>query len=331
MQKDWSALRVTLLLYVIIAIFPFSFYFIHSSFDTLKKDGDVVQSLAYVDSGIQRYAIVYLTQHAQDQTVEKSVDRALVRFKDWMTDERIGQLLESMASFRDSFAAAETCWGDMKQSVNDNAAPEKIEFQSRMCLDAVRSVMLTADKVVQLQKSSMTNMLYIELASLMILIVLVIYSVRVYIHLQERKHAIHDRETGLFNQNYFEAELGKSCADSKRKKRHLSVLFVKMNNLASIQDAKQRAYLLKMLGGVVNASVRESDTAARYSHNVFALLLRETDESGADVLAQRLREAFAKQKAVQNEGLTIETVVFERKAMECQPYAAHLRQYAEAS
>ena len=39
MQKDWSALRVTLLLYVIIAIFPFSFYFIHSSFDTLKKDG----------------------------------------------------------------------------------------------------------------------------------------------------------------------------------------------------------------------------------------------------------------------------------------------------
>jgi len=330
MRKDWSALKVTLLLYAIIAIFPFSFYFIHSSFGSMNSNSKALSLLAKAESSVQRYAVVYMTRQYADKTLEASVDKSLAGFEHWIEDGLVGNFMESRSSFQESYASVDTFWNELKRLSRENATAAAIERQSWMCLDAMRSLSFTAEKIVLMQQKQMANMLYIEFASMMILILLVIYFVRAYIHLQEKKHAIYDSETRLFNKNYFDAELERSCADAQRTSRHLSVLCVKMNHFEKISDSKQQAFLLKVLGGVFIASVRQSDTVARYKQETFLLILRDTDGSGAEQLTKRIREAFKGQKAILEAGLEFETVVFDRKEMECQSFMSHLRQYVEA-
>ncbi len=43
MQKEWSSFRITLLLYLVVFILPFSFYYVYTSFQTMQQDTKIVR------------------------------------------------------------------------------------------------------------------------------------------------------------------------------------------------------------------------------------------------------------------------------------------------
>lgn len=149
------------------------------------------------------------------------------------------------------------------------------------------------EKMVYLKQKKITNIFYISLALTMIFILLIIYLIRVYIHIQMKKHAIHEHETHLLNQKYFLSELHSTFSSSVRHKNALSLLFVSLDHFThATYDKKTRRKIMKELGEIFTSVTRASDIPCRYDENHFAVLLPLTDKEHALVLEDRLTKAL---------------------------------------
>ncbi|WP_161937661.1 GGDEF domain-containing protein [Sulfurovum riftiae] len=141
-----------------------------------------------------------------------------------------------------------------------------------------------------MKQKKIINVFYISLFAAMILALLMIYLVRVYIHKQMKKHAIHDHDTHLFNQKYFLAELHTTVARAKRENSPLSMFFLSVDNFGTY-DAKQQKYLAQKTAHILSTVTRDSDTVCRYDDDHFAVLMPLADQEHAIHLEERMREA----------------------------------------
>jgi diguanylate cyclase (GGDEF)-like protein len=102
-----------------------------------------------------------------------------------------------------------------------------------------------------------------------------------------------DGLTGLYNRWHFEMLSAAEWARFQRYLRPLSVLIIDVDYFKAINDrfghdAGDSA--LKIIANVCNSAKRDSDIAARIGGEEFALLLPETNEAAARIVAQRLCE-----------------------------------------
>jgi diguanylate cyclase (GGDEF)-like protein len=103
-----------------------------------------------------------------------------------------------------------------------------------------------------------------------------------------------DPLTGLFNRRAFEALLDDELERSRRTGRPLSVLVGDLDGLAKVNASEgHRAgdAALQLVARDLQKWKRRVDTAGRLGGEEFALLLPETDEGGAYLVAERLRRA----------------------------------------
>lgn len=101
-----------------------------------------------------------------------------------------------------------------------------------------------------------------------------------------------DHLTGLANKRLFNEELARQIALSKRYHRNLSLVLSDLDHFKSVNDQYGHAFgdeVLKAVAGLIKERVRESDVAARWGGEEFALLLPETELSSANNLAEKLR------------------------------------------
>jgi diguanylate cyclase (GGDEF)-like protein/putative nucleotidyltransferase with HDIG domain len=103
-----------------------------------------------------------------------------------------------------------------------------------------------------------------------------------------------DPLTGLLNRRSFDELLDLEVERARRTGRPLSVLFGDLDNFAYVNeeqghDAADAA--LELVARDLGKWKRRIDRAARIGGDEFALLLPETDEHGAHILAERLRRA----------------------------------------
>ncbi len=109
-----------------------------------------------------------------------------------------------------------------------------------------------------------------------------------------KKLADHDHLTGLYNRHYFDQELKLEKKRHQRQNQPLGLLFLDIDHFKILNDnyGHQAGDLaLQELGRLLQSSLRETDTAARYGGEEFVLLLPDTTEDQATVLAERLRRA----------------------------------------
>jgi diguanylate cyclase (GGDEF)-like protein len=100
-----------------------------------------------------------------------------------------------------------------------------------------------------------------------------------------------DGLTGLYNRRHFETLCVAEWARFQRYLRPLSILIIDVDHFKIVNDrfghdVGDRA--LKMISNVCNAAKRDSDISARIGGEEFALLLPETNEAAARIVAQRL-------------------------------------------
>jgi diguanylate cyclase (GGDEF)-like protein/putative nucleotidyltransferase with HDIG domain len=104
-----------------------------------------------------------------------------------------------------------------------------------------------------------------------------------------------DPRTGLLNGSGFEEVLDRELERAQRAGGSLSVIIVDLDRFKDVNDefghrvADER---LATVGAMLERTKRRIDIVARVSGQEFALLLPETDEHGAYVLADRLRRAI---------------------------------------
>ncbi len=57
MYKEWESFRITLVLYGIIFILPFTFYFVQNSFETMREDTKTVRQTTWMEAAVQSIAL----------------------------------------------------------------------------------------------------------------------------------------------------------------------------------------------------------------------------------------------------------------------------------
>jgi two-component system cell cycle response regulator len=113
---------------------------------------------------------------------------------------------------------------------------------------------------------------------------------RSYARVQEL--ATTDALTGLFNRRTFDERLRDALARAERSQGSVALVLLDIDHFKSINDTHGHPVgdaVLRGLGAEIAGLLRRTDFAARCGGEEFALILEDTNQAGALVMAERLR------------------------------------------
>lgn len=120
-----------------------------------------------------------------------------------------------------------------------------------------------------------------------------------------------DMLTGLINRRYFDRRLAEEIARAKRHESNLTLALFDIDFFKRINDTYGHIVgdrILKELGELVLANIRECDISARYGGEEFALILPETTQIEASDLLERLRQLIESYTFMKDETPVLVTI-----------------------
>ena len=111
-----------------------------------------------------------------------------------------------------------------------------------------------------------------------------------------RDRAFVDDTTDVYNARYLLEALDRDVRRAERYGNELSILFIDLDRFKLVNDNHGHlvgSSVLRQLSRLLTQSVRQVDTVARYGGDEFTILLADTGERGARVIAERIRKWVA--------------------------------------
>jgi len=116
-------------------------------------------------------------------------------------------------------------------------------------------------------------------------------------HSELEKQSIQDSLTICFNRRKFVLDLATAFARACRYQKPLSLLLIDLDHFKSVNDTYGHLagdHVLKEVANTMHQQLRSTDTLYRYGGEEFTALLPETNQAGAHIIAERIREHIAK-------------------------------------
>lgn len=114
--------------------------------------------------------------------------------------------------------------------------------------------------------------------------------------------SITDSLTGLFNQRHFYTRLREEIVRAKRQKRELSLILLDLDDFKGYNDTHGHLAgdeILSKTGGIIHASIREDvDSGYRYGGDEFAVILIDTNHTGAKEIGRRIDAVLRKRLGI---------------------------------
>ena len=112
----------------------------------------------------------------------------------------------------------------------------------------------------------------------------------------QEENALTDELTKLPNRRALAQRFLQEMQRSRRHHNAIALLMIDLDHFKHVNDTYghlQGDAVLAELAQILLTSARESDVCARYGGEEFAIILHETDEAGARILAERIRARVA--------------------------------------
>jgi diguanylate cyclase (GGDEF)-like protein len=110
-----------------------------------------------------------------------------------------------------------------------------------------------------------------------------------------READITDLKTELFNHSYFERRLNEELGRAKRYGHSISLLMLDLDNFKSYNDSYGHLagdQVLRKIGSILRQLTRDCDIPCRFGGEEFSIILPETNSAGAELVAERIRNAI---------------------------------------
>ena len=123
---------------------------------------------------------------------------------------------------------------------------------------------------------------------------------------QTKENSILDEVSSLFNFRYFHQALDREIKLVARHRSRLSLIFIDLDRFKLINDTHghlRGSRVLRAVGFLLRAAVRETDIAARYGGDEFVVILPDTDLALAKRLGERIRKIICHHVFLRDEGL----------------------------
>jgi diguanylate cyclase (GGDEF)-like protein len=120
--------------------------------------------------------------------------------------------------------------------------------------------------------------------------------------------SVTDDLTRLFNSRYLNLVLRRETKRASRSGRPLSLLFIDLDGFKRVNDTHGHLAGSKALveaAGLVRGSARETDVAARFGGDEFAVILPDTGREGAVSVAERVRDRVRAFQFLAEDGLSV--------------------------
>jgi diguanylate cyclase (GGDEF)-like protein len=120
--------------------------------------------------------------------------------------------------------------------------------------------------------------------------------------------SVTDDLTHLYNSRYLNQVLRKETKRASRSGRPLSLLFIDLDGFKGINDTHGHLFGSRALveaSELIRMSARETDVAARYGGDEFAVVLPDTGGEGAFAVGERIRERVASHRFLVSDGLDV--------------------------
>lgn len=124
--------------------------------------------------------------------------------------------------------------------------------------------------------------------------------------------AIKDPLTGVYNRANLEESLQREASLSRRYNRPLAMIVLDIDHFKSINDTLGHASgdcAIRAVAEQTNSVIRSTDILFRYGGEEFVVLLNNTDQSGATLLAERIRKSIEELHCVCQSGKPIRMTI----------------------
>ena len=288
MRLDWSVFRITVLLYIIVAMLPLNYYFAKHSFDSMQSDGSTMRQLVVLNGAIQRVALSKGTIEGQDTTQE--IDNTFERiYTDFIIAPVNAEYIELFRA-QESFDAMKEVWLALKSNLDN---PDVRIALSEKAFKEVNAFSKMTKEMLEYKSETMLDSLYLSLVVTMLFIIGLVFMIRFYIHIQIEKHAIHDSVTGLYNKKYYVEALQKAKLYSVRHDVPLSLIVLSLRNYDELKKSmskKEFERVLHSIARILEAFFRQSDTISRIEPNCFVVLAEASPIEAIAKMLERLEK-----------------------------------------
>ena len=107
-----------------------------------------------------------------------------------------------------------------------------------------------------------------------------------------------DRLTGLANRLAYEHKIDAEIEQFKRSKKPISIIMLDIDYFKTVNDEHGHAVgddVLKAVSSILNRNIlKRGDMVARYGGEEFVIILPDTNETGAGIVAERIRRSIEK-------------------------------------
>ncbi|MBW6488447.1 diguanylate cyclase [Sulfurimonas sp.] len=298
MKKDWSAIRITLLLYLIVLLIPINYYFVKGSFNGIKNDAATMHSLVLLSGAIQALSVE--DELHKKEILAKSIDSSLgaieQNFINFSPNKEYVELFRAKEMFSLLKNAYEKLENSTQNSTKIRDAADKVSME-------INAFSKLVEEMTSYKIETALNKLYVSLAFTTLLVIILIFFVRTYIKLQFSKHTLYDHVTGLYNKKYFESVLQNSKELAIRHNKPLSLLLLSINNYDEQKSSLNRTDFekhIKEVGTIFSNFFRRSDTICRIENNCFASIVPNASPSNIKkisfILEKDLESKLSKSK-----------------------------------
>ncbi len=273
MRTAFTTLKMTLAFYLLALIFPVSIYYAHWAEGVTAHEFAVLERFARLETQIRHLD----ERTGTDTPATREIDRTLSRI-----DPEVSDLFEDHPELAPLYTRLADCW----QGYRNGAVASSGE-----CTAPAAEAHDGAHQAIAQQQERRFEGLFLILLASMIITIAIIYVIRNQIKLQLDRRSMFDNATGLFNRNYFNAEIHKVISLSNRHGHALSLLAFSLKDYDLLESgitAENGNAPFFEFGQLVLKTVRESDVACRYDDNLFLIVTPQTDLKQVRVLAQRL-------------------------------------------